>query len=136
MVERPGKGDAICEGGLEKLETCSIGADLPHCSKVKLEMTDGFSIGADIGFLAEHDLIDQLRGLTVSRRLHRTSIQVRSRCNRLRSDMQSQTAKTCASIKIRKDWISRIAVNTGCSIMRCPQGQYRQRAPKLFRSLG
>lgn len=42
--------------------------DLPHCSEVKFKMTDGFSIGADIGFLAEHDLVDQLRGLTVSRR--------------------------------------------------------------------
>ena len=31
-------------------------------------MTYGFAIGADIGFLAEHDLIDQLCGLTVSRR--------------------------------------------------------------------
>jgi hypothetical protein len=31
-------------------------------------MTYGFSFGADIGFLAEHDLIDQLRGLTIARR--------------------------------------------------------------------
>src|SRR5882757_247162 len=39
VVERPGKGGAVCEGGLEKLEACRIGADLPHCSKVKLKMT-------------------------------------------------------------------------------------------------
>ena len=68
VVERPGKGGAVSEGALEMLEACRIGADLPHCSKVKFEMTYGFSIGADIGFLAEHDLIDQLRGLTVARR--------------------------------------------------------------------
>src|SRR5690242_16068629 len=34
-------------------------------------MTHGFSIGAGIGFLAEHDLIDQLRSLAVSWRLPR-----------------------------------------------------------------
>jgi hypothetical protein len=31
-------------------------------------MTHGLSAGPDVGFLAEHDLIDQLRCLTVSRR--------------------------------------------------------------------
>src|SRR5260370_31668761 len=67
VVERFGKGGAVCEGGLEKLEACRIGADLPHCAEVKLEMTYRLSIGADIGFLAEHDLIDQVRGLRVSR---------------------------------------------------------------------
>src|SRR5260370_22286007 len=68
VVERPGEGGAVCEGGLEKLEACRTGANLPHRSKVKLEMAYGFSFGADIGFLTEHDLIDQLRGLRVSRR--------------------------------------------------------------------
>src|SRR4029453_10285623 len=63
-VERFREGGAALEGGLGEFEACRIGADLPHCSEVKVEMTHGFAGGAGVGFLAEHDLIDQLRGLT------------------------------------------------------------------------
>src|SRR6266404_109201 len=65
VVECPRDGGTVCQRGLEELESCRVGAHLPHCSKIKVEMTHGFSAGVCIGFLAEHDLIDQLRGMTV-----------------------------------------------------------------------
>jgi ATP-dependent RecD-like DNA helicase SH3 domain len=64
-------------------------------------MTHGFSAGVDIGFLAERDLTDQLRGMTPRGGNQGASIHVRPRCSRLTSDIKSQTAKTCASMKIR-----------------------------------
>jgi hypothetical protein len=47
---------------METLEVRRVGANLPHCSEVKLEVAHGFSTRADVG------LIDQLRAMTVSRR--------------------------------------------------------------------
>src|SRR5262249_40243873 len=49
----------------EFLELACTGADVPHGAEVESEMADIRAVGANIGFLADHDVIDQTRGLCI-----------------------------------------------------------------------
>ena len=51
----------------ELLELARTGADIPHGAEVESEVADISAIGTDIGLLADHDIIDQARGLCIVR---------------------------------------------------------------------
>src|SRR5690348_2835997 len=52
----------------ELFELACTGANLPHGAEVESEVAHIGAIGADIGLLADHDVIDQARGLCIVRR--------------------------------------------------------------------
>ena len=52
----------------ELLELARAGADVLHGAEVESEVADIRAVGIDIGLLADHDVIDQARGLCIVRR--------------------------------------------------------------------
>jgi hypothetical protein len=66
-VEGAAERGTVGKRRAESLEACRVGPDLPHRVKVQLEMTRRLAGGADIGFLAEYDLVDQLRASAIPR---------------------------------------------------------------------
>ena len=68
----PGQGDldryADQHKRTEFLELARTGADVPHGAEVESEVADKRAVGTDIGLFADHDIIDQARGLCIIRR--------------------------------------------------------------------
>src|SRR4029077_9233757 len=52
----------------ELLELARAGADVLHGAEVKSEVADIRAVRADIGLFADHDIVDQARGLCIVRR--------------------------------------------------------------------
>jgi len=77
----------------ERVELAGAGADVRHGAEVEIEVADIGAVRIDIRLLADHDAFVKRAAFALPAGNHGTFVNVKSCCNRFRSDMKSQTAK-------------------------------------------